>query len=671
MSTGADRMQFLTLNKKAAWDEGLPVRVRISEEGIKITEAEKYVTDLAVGKEAFPAELEVRDYAVGWCNMIYLLDQKGTVWLCDSRRKRFERICCTGAYIQNPLSIAITADTVYIGDGGAGGRIFAFALVNWQLRWCINIGFPAVDLAVDEEGRLFALDAGERRVLIFNTGGCLIKKIVFDGPDRDLTALTVSRGGMLYSFDRQSNKLLSVDLGSGEKNYSLLAFNREFTGLAVDTRDSIFIGCNSGIYKYDLAGKFTSEITAYSGTVKGLAVDGRDKLFVLGAVELTILTTRTVLARPEEGQLPKGLYFSKAFDSTTQGTRWHKFLLDAKIPENTQIKVSYLIAEHNELDDYITEGSAAAEEEKLEKIVTHLNSLNWSPPLINPGDALVLNDENNSDKSSKGRYLWLRIELIGNEAESPILRSIRVYLPRSSYLRYLPAVYQEDDSSRDFLERFLSLFETFFSKLEEQTYHVTGLFDPFAVPGEFLNRLAVWLGIAVDENWPEEKLRQLINKAMNLYRKRGTCAGIEEMIRLYTGIKPYIIEHFKLDWMQDERLKELLYGNDPNMFTVLLNPVKANKGCFTVRDFTDNELETVQRILSSEKPAHTDARLVVLQPWIYLDLYTYLGVNTCLSEPSPCLDTGAYMPRDTVLTDFEVAGQIERRSRMGLDTILT
>ena len=668
--SSADRMQFLTLNKKTAWDEGLPFRVRISEEGIKIAETQKYVVDLAVGKEAFPGELEVRDYAVGRCNTIYLLDQEGTVWLCDPRQKRFERIYWTKGYIQYPLSIAITADTVYIGDGGAEGRIFAFALVNWQLRWCINTGFPAVDLAVNEEGKLFALNAGERRVFIFNTGGGLIEKIILDGSDRDLTALTVSRDGMLYSFDRHSNKLLSVDLGSGEINYNLLAFNREFAGLAVDTQGSIFIGSSSGICKYDQSGKFTGEIIAYTGTVKGLAVDGRDKLFVLGAVEVTRLTKRTVLARPEVGRLPKGVYFSKAFDSAAPGTRWHKFVLDTEIPENTQIKVSYLIAEHNSVDDYITQGSAVDEEE-LDKIVTHLNGLNWSQPLINPGDALVLKGESSSDESSQGRYLWLRIELTGNEADSPVLRSIRVYLPRSSYLRYLPAVYQEDDSSRYFLERFLSLFETFFSKLEDKTYHVTSLFDPAAVPGEFLHRLAAWLGIVVDENWSEEKLRLLIKKAMDLYRKRGTCAGIEEMIELYTGIKPYIIEHFKLDCMQDEKLKELLYGDDPFMFTVLLNPVKADKGCFTVRDFTDNELVTVRRILSSEKPAHTDARLVVLQPWIYLDQYTYLGVNTCLSEPSPCLDTGASMPRDTVLTDYEAAGQMERRSRLGLDTILT
>ena len=506
--------------------------------------------------------------------------------------------------------------------------------------------------------------------MVFNSGGCLIDEILLDGANRDLSALAVSSGGLLYSFDRQSNKLLVVDLGSGQKNYNLLDFDQEFTGLAVDSRGSIFIGSNAALYKFDRAGKFTGELTAYRGPVKGLAVDERDKLFVLGAGEVTILAPKSVLARPKDTTLPEGVYYSKAFDSTASGTRWHKFLLDADIPENTQIKVSYLISDINDLDNYITKGSAA-EEEELGKIVEQLDSLNWSPPLVNPVDALVLNFENTSDNSPAGRYLWVRIELTGSEVQSPVLKSIRVYLPRMSYLRFLPAVYQEDDSSRDFLERFLSLFETFFSKLEEQTDHVARFFDPNAVSGEFLNRLAAWLGIAADGNWPEEKMRLLIKKAVGLYRKRGTCAGIEEMIELYTGIKPFIIELYKLACMEDENLKKLLYGNDPNVFTVLLNPVLARDGSFSVRDFAENELATVRRILNGEKPAHTDARLVVLQPWIYLDLYTYLGVNTCLSEPSPCLDTGAYMPRDTVLTDFETAGQTERRSRLGLDTILT
>ena len=121
MSSGADRFMFLTLNKKAAWEEGLPVRVRISEEGLKITEAVKYVNELALGREVFPFGLEVRDYAAGRCNLIYLLDTEGTVWLCDPGQKKFERICCTGAYLQNPQSIAVTADTVYVADGAAGG----------------------------------------------------------------------------------------------------------------------------------------------------------------------------------------------------------------------------------------------------------------------------------------------------------------------------------------------------------------------------------------------------------------------------------------------------------------------------------------------------------------------------------------------------------------------
>jgi hypothetical protein len=71
-----------------------------------------------------------------------------------------------------------------------------------------------------------------------------------------------------------------------------------------------------------------------------------------------------------------------------------------------------------------------------------------------------------------------------------------------------------------------------------------------------------------------------------------------------------------------------------------------------------------------EKPAHTSAGVVVLQPWIYLDLHTYLGVNTYLSKPVMQLGITSVIGRDTVLSDTEGSGQIERRSKTGIDTKL-
>lgn len=632
MSVEADRLLFLTLNTKETWEKGLGIRVQIAEDGIQITQTVKYVTRLAMGRAALPSSLEVQDFALGRCDLLYFLDTEGTIWVGDTCQQSLKRICCTSTYISKPQSIAVTQDTVYVTDSEAGGRIWAFALINWQVRWCRELNLPGFTLGklmADEAGTLYALDSEQQKVMAFNSGGCFLEEIQLEGTDSRVTDLAVTPEGVFYTFDRQVNQF----------------------------------------FKYDRTTKTLGEVTTYQGAIKGFAVNSRDKIFVLGEGEITLLAPQPVLSRSDDSALPQGVYYSKAFDSTAPGTRWHKFLLNKEFGENTQIKVSFLIREVNELDAYLLKGRSAAGAE-LETVLMKLDSFNWSQPLVNPEDALVL-DGADSSANKAGRYLWLRIELTGTELLSPALKSIRVYLPRSSYLRYLPAVYQEDENSRDFLERFLSLFETFFSQLEEQTDQVTRLFDPDSVPREFLSSLGAWLGIAADGNWPEEKLRSLLKKAVGLYRKRGTCAGIEEMIELYTGLRPKIVEYFNLECLEDQELKERLYGKDPNLFTVLLNPVLARDGGFTVQALSDNQLATVRRILYTEKPAHTDAKLVVLQPWIYLDLYTYLGVNSCLSEPFPSLDTGAYMPRDTVLGDFEATGQLERRSRLGLDTVLT
>ena len=54
--------------------------------------------------------------------------------------------------------------------------------------------------------------------------------------------------------------------------------------------------------------------------------------------------------------------------------------------------------------------------------------------------------------------------------------------------------------------------------------------------------LGSWLAIAVDDRWPEERRRELIQSAASLYRWRGTRCGLTQFIKLYTGIEPEIEE---------------------------------------------------------------------------------------------------------------------------------
>lgn len=146
------------------------------------------------------------------------------------------------------------------------------------------------------------------------------------------------------------------------------------------------------------------------------------------------------------------------------------------------------------------------------------------------------------------RYVWLKLELSGlSPGAKAAVREMRVYYPRLSYLRYLPAVYQEDPASREFLQRFLSMFETVFSGLEATVGKIPQLFDPEYTPKEFLDWLAQWLDLGMEEDWSSEIKSRLIRKAASLYQKKGRPDGLAEFIEIVTSKRPLIQESFETE----------------------------------------------------------------------------------------------------------------------------
>lgn len=109
---------------------------------------------------------------------------------------------------------------------------------------------------------------------------------------------------------------------------------------------------------------------------------------------------------------------------------------------------------------------------------------------------------------------------------------------RSTYLDYLPGLYQESE----FLGRFLLIFEHILSPIDRTIGNVSHFFDPDLAPAEMLPWLASWLGVVLDVRVPEERRRDLVRAAPELYRWRGTKRGLREYLRLYTGIEPEITE---------------------------------------------------------------------------------------------------------------------------------
>lgn len=724
---------FLTLNKRSAWGRGLQVNLDPGTDRLAVRRGYVYTLESEMTLEELFGGVTVTDFAVGPCHILYILgvEVRGGaevpgIWVYDSYQKTVEPLACTGALLSRPTSITYAPGTLYVADAAARQRVVALAEVNWQIRWAVDSAaepstegwvpagpFTPVDLAVGAEGELYALDGENKAVLKFDVAGRhagVFGRAELAGAEPRNLAL--SPEGYLYVLDPSARRVWKFDTGldGALVEDDLIEFDgliaaqklpEKFrpSGFAVDSHGVLYVGERRSvasteeddrfIRRFDGEGKYLGEAGDFRGSAPTLALDTEDWIYVYGEEDyerkMSVLTPALRYTRPAGMSLVRGRYFSRSLDSAEEGTEWHKFILDADIPANTRVQISYRASDDKQvtlggvtdnLDRYIDE-AAGLEEEARARRAADLDALDWSAPAVNAGDALIL--------GGVGRYLWLRIDLVGGEEKAPSIGSLRLDFPRDTYLRYLPAVYQEDERSRDFLERFLSLFETFFSGTEGAIGHLARYFDVDSsqATGAFLRWLASWLSVSEDKSWGEEQLRELVRRAPELYKKRGTREGLEAMIEIFTGERPLVVEHFQTNGCAQpeagvvgrnlESIYGSLYGTDPYCFCVLLKPYRTETkgGRRIVRRLSEEERQAVRRIVDAEKPAHTCAGLLALQPWIHLDMHTYLGVNTYLSRPSARLDPDSAIPRDTVLDDRDEAGQLERRSRLNLDITLT
>lgn len=108
----------------------------------------------------------------------------------------------------------------------------------------------------------------------------------------------------------------------------------------------------------------------------------------------------------------------------------------------------------------------------------------------------------------------------------------------------LPGLYQEDD----FAQRFTQALDTVLAPALWTLESLEGYLDPLLAPSDFLEWLAGWVGVALDETWPVERQRQLVAQAVETYRWLGTARGLRMLMAIYTGQEPEIIETGGVTW---------------------------------------------------------------------------------------------------------------------------
>ena len=185
----------------------------------------------------------------------------------------------------------------------------------------------------------------------------------------------------------------------------------------------------------------------------------------------------------------------------------------------------------------------------------------------------------------------MMVRLSAGPKTTPPVASSRAYL-RSG----LPAVYQESDFGMRFIGALEELLDPIVAVLDALPAH----FDPDHAPRDILSLLAAWLGVDLDESQEIRHQREMVRRAADLGRKRGTVAGLELALSLAFPKVPLRIEdQGGVRWSLDQ------------------HPIDAPPPSFIV--YCDKPVQEevqagIARCIEQHKPVGTSYRLRVKAP---------------------------------------------------------
>ncbi|HWQ48886.1 MAG TPA: phage tail protein [Methanosarcina sp.] len=660
--------KYKRINTKSLFEEfktGLE-NLELTEEGLRLTLRELYKPGDDILNEP---DMEMRDVDTDECDIVYILDRRSaSIIPChrDFEKLRFPAYGsgALASVFENPEGIAVDENSVYVigtlraPDGEKKEALVAFRKKDLEILWT-----------------------------------------VLEGPDRlalkDITDLDMDYAGNLYVLEKGRQRVLKLSLSSRERVFS------EIGRVELQEPENIYIDKEGTLQIFDSkAGYFvfgtdgTAEKRDITSSIQGMVSrkrthDSKNNMYLLSETGTRLRLLQYVKEySPDPEGVFKGMYLSKPVDSQVQETRWYRFMLGGSFPKGTTVEFHYYIS-----DEFL-------DEKKLKE----LPESEWEEGL--PGSSVAQGEKKRDAlfrTERKGRYLWFRITLVGTEKLSPEVSTVTIFFPKVSYLKYLPSVYSENPANRDFLDRFLAIFESLFFEIDFTIDHLGRWFDAAGTPPEFLEWLASW--VAADQGGEstarkkisEAKQREFISQAVSMYRERGTRQGLEDLIYLYIGKKPIIIENLPAGCIkrrsgyenrkENERHESQKGDNsknespkknrNPEQKKFLFFPpeearVKLPDGKGTGRrevplhdvlfgeenfsfvvlfeeKLEEAELELIKDIIEEEKPAYTIYRIKVLEPWFYLDGHTYLGKNTRLRRPEFLLGKYSVLSRDTAL----------------------
>jgi phage tail-like protein len=631
------------------------------------------------------------------CPIALAGDSKGRVFVLDSATARvsimspaenrtapitaFGGLGKTLRHFHFPRAITVLpSSSIAVADRG---RVQFFSGPPYVLLHVWTGAINPQALASDHCGIVYILDRATRSVLRVRADGEWLPPIG-TGTLTDPVDLAVDAHQTVAVVDGQGTAAAIVIFPpTGEKPVRLTNVAAPLS-VAFDDTGNLFVGTGRAVISklepnpddsadWSLAGDGVSDVDG--SIVKVVWVPGQGLFAILNGTSSS-MPPRLFSMSTSGAFVLQGSFETDPLESDIETCPWHRVQVVGTVPAGTTLQIDSSTSE--------TKDAAA----------------------FGPYERCLLAGGDNPDclvQSPPGQYLKLRVTFRSNGTASPQIHALKIFFPRESYLQYLPSVFQDDDESRRFLDRFLSIFQTTFDNFDQSIDTLWQVFDPFMTPDQYFDWLAAWMALPLDPGTPTLTKRKLLKNAFANYLIRGTPAGIEQAIQNYTGVENIrILEHFRLrNWTALPLEGGLNQGSrlwSSSFYARLQVGVRSQIGTFKLTNSPEPAAEPldwgahrfsllfpanpytvqdtqakIQNIADREKPAHTEAVLCPVFARLRVGVQATLGIDAYLGKTDAViLGKLARLRYDSVLSSSQAVRDLRALGaspypRLGVD----
>lgn len=588
-------------------------------------------------------------------------------------------------------------NTLLVADSG-NNRIQLFDSKSYQLRdlWGQEGGQPGNfrqpwSLAGDSLGNIYVVDYGNRRVQKFDRWGNVLpdfwaqleatlsaKGYALHQPS-EVAVGRAWRQEIVYVLDHALHQILVLDV-NGRVLRSPFGEDHLQAPMGLAAGDGVvYVGDNTRrkIFQFNPQGVFHGEALRYEGQVAALALDGRGALLVLAHPDLAPLRLSA-----QGGYTRKGFLWGGPFSNPGPiPQEWHHVKASLqRLKADAHFQLFLYCSSTPEPDPIHSQPESPPWSGGV--VVDYLDCLvkaepapacerKWVRMPLDAAEGVIQAISTRDLSLGKWEYLsyvWVGAEFSGEGPNSPVLSQIWLEFDHETYLRHLPPIYLEQDRSRRYLGRFLSLFESLYDEVENAIQDLPEHFDPQAASQDVLPWLSGWMGSELEGGWDPSKKRQAIAGAFRLHARRGTVAGLREVVRLFSGVEVRIEEPIQnTAWWSLPPAEDSQIGWDHSVlgFTTTLVPAEAQGavvGSTAILDgshlitqeemgaplfidtahrfivqiyrgasYSKQAVAKVAAILDREKPAHTHYHICPIQPQLRIGFQARIGIDSIVA----------------------------------------